>query len=138
VLAPARIALGDAEPAEARERDLTTAAEDLLDGVDDGIDGVCGLLARQTGALLDGIDELGLRHECCSLCCRRNFERLEATTVTGPFPIGEDAGVTFNRIAWLVTVGAAFITALLLFLSGYNGYGAVAIAVGLSAAINLR
>jgi hypothetical protein len=58
--------------------------------------------------------------------------------VTGPFPIGEDARVSFNKIAWLVTVGAAFITALLLFLSGYNGYGAVAIAVGLSAAINLR
>ncbi|MEA2224329.1 MAG: hypothetical protein QOH83_2705 [Solirubrobacteraceae bacterium] len=46
--------------------------------------------------------------------------------------------MSFNKIAWLVTVGAAFITALLLFLSGYNGYGAVAIAVGLSAAINLR
>jgi len=45
--------------------------------------------------------------------------------------------VSFNRIAWLVTVGAAFITALLLFVSGYNGYGAIAIAVGLSAAINL-
>jgi len=45
--------------------------------------------------------------------------------------------VTFNRIAWLITVGAALITALLLFISGYNGYGAVAIAVGLSAAINL-
>jgi hypothetical protein len=43
-----------------------------------------------------------------------------------------------NRIAWLVTVGAALITALLLFLSGYNGYGALAIAVGVSAAINVR
>ncbi|HEV2785251.1 MAG TPA: hypothetical protein VGV67_02590 [Solirubrobacteraceae bacterium] len=43
----------------------------------------------------------------------------------------------FNRIAWLVTVAAALVTALLLFASGYNGYGAVAIAVGLSAAINL-
>ncbi len=42
-----------------------------------------------------------------------------------------------SRIAWLVTVAAALITALLLFLSGYNGYGAVAIAVALSAAINL-
>jgi len=57
--------------------------------------------------------------------------------VTGPVAIGEDAGVTFNRVAWLVTVAAALITALLLFVSGYNGYGAVAIAVGLSAAINL-
>ncbi len=43
-----------------------------------------------------------------------------------------------NKIAWLVTVAAALITSLLLFLSGYNGYGALAIAVGASAAINLR
>lgn len=71
------------------------------------------------------------------MCCRRNFERIETTNVPGSFPIGEDARVGFNRIAWLVTVAAALITALLLFLSGYNGYGAVAIAVGLSAAINL-
>ena len=42
-----------------------------------------------------------------------------------------------NRIAWLVTVVAALITSLLLFLSSYNGYGALAIAVGLCAAINL-
>lgn len=46
--------------------------------------------------------------------------------------------MSLDRFAWLVTVGAAMITALLLFLSGYNGYGALAIAVGLSAAINLR
>jgi hypothetical protein len=46
--------------------------------------------------------------------------------------------VGFNKIAWLITVVAALITALLLLLSGYNGYGAVAVAVGLSAAINLR
>jgi hypothetical protein len=43
-----------------------------------------------------------------------------------------------QRIAWLITVGAALITALLLFVSGYNGYGALAIAVGAAAAINLR
>ncbi|CAA9499964.1 MAG: hypothetical protein AVDCRST_MAG67-1870 [uncultured Solirubrobacteraceae bacterium] len=72
------------------------------------------------------------------MCCRANYEHLEATSVTGPFAIGEDAAVGFNKIAWLVTVTAALITALLLFLSGYNGYGAVAVAVGLSAAINLR
>ena len=45
--------------------------------------------------------------------------------------------MSFTRIAWLATVAAALIAALLLFLSGYNGYGVVAIAVGLSAAINL-
>jgi hypothetical protein len=57
--------------------------------------------------------------------------------VPGPPAIGEDAGVSFTRIAWLATVAAALITALLLFVSGYNGYGAIAIAVGMSAAINL-
>ena len=55
-----------------------------------------------------------------------------------PMRSGRMQGMSFNRIAWLVTVAAALVTALLLFVSGYNGYGAVAIAVGLSAAINLR
>jgi hypothetical protein len=52
--------------------------------------------------------------------------------------ISEDDRVPLKRIAWLLTVVAALITALLLFLAGYNGYGALAIAVGASAAINLR
>lgn len=43
-----------------------------------------------------------------------------------------------QRIAWLVTVVAALVTALLLLLSGYYGYAGVFLAVGLSAAINLR
>ena len=43
-----------------------------------------------------------------------------------------------SRIAWLVTVAAAFVTALLLLISDYNGYALLAVAVGLSAAINLR
>jgi hypothetical protein len=46
--------------------------------------------------------------------------------------------VPLSRIAWLTTVAAAFVTAILLLLSDYNGYAAVAFAVGLSAAINLR
>jgi hypothetical protein len=46
--------------------------------------------------------------------------------------------VTLSRIAWLVTVAVSFLTALLLLLAAYNGYAAVALAVGLSAAINLR
>jgi hypothetical protein len=62
---------------------------------------------------------------------------VEASSATGSLPIGEDDAVPLNRIAWLTTVAAALITAVLLFLSGYNGYGAIAIAVGLSAAINL-
>ena len=43
-----------------------------------------------------------------------------------------------SRIAWLVTVGACLIAALVLVLSGYDGYAGVAAALALSAGINLR
>lgn len=43
-----------------------------------------------------------------------------------------------SRIAWLTTVAICIITAILLLLSDYTGYAAVAVAVGISAAINLR
>ena len=48
------------------------------------------------------------------------------------------AAVPLSRLAWLLTVGASFITALLLLISDYNGYALLAVAVGCSAAINLR
>ena len=44
-------------------------------------------------------------------------------------------GVT--RIAWVVTVLVALLTALLLLLAGYNGYAGLGLAVAASAAINL-
>jgi hypothetical protein len=46
--------------------------------------------------------------------------------------------VPLSRLAWLVTVGACLIGALVLLLSGYDGSAGIALAVGLSAAINLR
>jgi hypothetical protein len=46
--------------------------------------------------------------------------------------------VPLSRIAWLVTVAACLITAFFLLTSEYFGYAAVAVAVGISAAINLR
>jgi hypothetical protein len=46
--------------------------------------------------------------------------------------------VPLSRIAWLVTVVAALVTALILLLSDYQGYAAVFAAIALSAAINLR
>lgn len=53
--------------------------------------------------------------------------------------IGEDGAVTpLNRIAWIVTVGACAVLAVLLLVSSYQGYAALAVAVGASAAINLR
>ncbi|MEA2369824.1 MAG: hypothetical protein QOH12_218 [Solirubrobacteraceae bacterium] len=42
------------------------------------------------------------------------------------------------RIAWLVTVGIALVTALLMLLSGRVGYAGVFLALAVSAAINLR
>ncbi len=50
----------------------------------------------------------------------------------------ENTPVGLNRIGWLITVLIALVTALLLLLAGYTGYAAVALAVGASAAINLR
>jgi MprA protease rhombosortase-interaction domain-containing protein len=41
------------------------------------------------------------------------------------------------RIAWIVTVLVAMITAVLLLLSGYNGYAGLSVAVGVAASINL-
>lgn len=46
--------------------------------------------------------------------------------------------MTLLRASWLVTVVVCVITAILLFISDYVGYGFVALAVGASAAINLR
>jgi hypothetical protein len=46
--------------------------------------------------------------------------------------------VPLSRIAWATTVAACLITAVLLLISGYQGYAAVALAVAASAAINLK
>jgi hypothetical protein len=45
--------------------------------------------------------------------------------------------VPLSRIAWLVTVVACLVAAVLLLVGGYQGYAALALAVGASAAINL-
>lgn len=45
--------------------------------------------------------------------------------------------MAIDRIAWIVTVLVALITALLLLLSGYTGYAGLGVAVGAAAAINL-
>jgi hypothetical protein len=42
-----------------------------------------------------------------------------------------------SRIAWVVTVLVALLTAALLLLAGYTGYAGLSLAVGASAAINL-
>jgi hypothetical protein len=51
--------------------------------------------------------------------------------------IGKNAPMAIDRIAWIVTVLVALITALLLLLSGYTGYAGLGVAVGAAAAINL-
>lgn len=56
----------------------------------------------------------------------------------GGHHVRQNRRVPLARLAWIVTVGASFITAALLFAGNYVGYGFVAIAIGLAAAINLR
>jgi hypothetical protein len=41
------------------------------------------------------------------------------------------------RVAWIVTVLVALLTAAMLMLAGYTGYAVLSVAVGGSAAINL-
>ena len=43
-----------------------------------------------------------------------------------------------SKIAWLTTAAVCLITAVLLLVAGYDGYAGVTVAVGASAAINLR
>ena len=45
--------------------------------------------------------------------------------------------MTVARIAWLVTVLVALVTALLLLLAGYTAYAGLGVAVAASAAVNL-
>jgi hypothetical protein len=45
--------------------------------------------------------------------------------------------MAIGRIAWFATVLVALVTALLLALSGYDGYAGLGVAVALSAGINL-
>ncbi len=51
---------------------------------------------------------------------------------------GQNSAVPLSRISWLVTVGICLIAALLVLLNGYVGYFGVLLAVGASAAVNLR
>jgi uncharacterized membrane protein YccC len=46
--------------------------------------------------------------------------------------------MTLQRAAWIGTVAGLLVAGVVLLLSGYSGYAAVAAAVALSAAINLR
>jgi hypothetical protein len=51
--------------------------------------------------------------------------------------IRKNGPMAIERIAWIVTVLVALITALLLLLAGYTGYAGLGVAVAASAAINL-
>ena len=45
--------------------------------------------------------------------------------------------MTFERVAWSLTVFVALLTALFLLLAGYHGYAGLSTAVAVAAAINL-
>ncbi len=50
---------------------------------------------------------------------------------------GHNSRVPLPRISWMVTVGLCVIAAVLLLVSGYSGYAAILVAIGLAAAVNL-
>jgi hypothetical protein len=75
-------------------------------------------------------------------CCEANNVRgrLGASTVAdarADRAIRDNSGMTFERVAWTITVLIAALTAFLLLLAGYKGYAGVSAAVGAAAAINL-
>ena len=51
---------------------------------------------------------------------------------------GHNARVTLARLSWLATVLVCVVSAFVSLLAGYQGYAAVLLVVGASAAINLR
>jgi hypothetical protein len=63
--------------------------------------------------------------------------RTDRTAGVGP-DVQNGRSMTLQRIAWLVTVVALLIGALIMLLSDYHGYAALFAAVAASAAINLR
>jgi hypothetical protein len=50
----------------------------------------------------------------------------------------QNSGVPLSRIAWITTVVICVVASVLVLLNGYVGYFFVLLAVGASAAINLR
>jgi hypothetical protein len=58
-------------------------------------------------------------------------------TPSSDMRLRNNAPMAIERVAWLVTVLVALVTALLLLLSGYTGYAGLGLAVALSAAVNL-
>jgi hypothetical protein len=45
--------------------------------------------------------------------------------------------MTLEKAAWITAVGASWIAAAACFIDGYQGYGWVAVAVGIAASVNL-
>jgi hypothetical protein len=121
------------ELAEAGYRDLTATTQGVLDGRQQGVDRPGGILLGQLGAVSDLVDQLGLRHVI--LLVRETVQM--TLTPQADRRLRKNAPVAIDRIAWLVTVFIALLTALLLLLGGYIGYAALGLAVAISAAINL-
>jgi len=50
---------------------------------------------------------------------------------------GHNSAVPLSKISWIVTVAICLIAAVLLLVSGYQGYSGVLLAIGAAAAVNL-
>lgn len=56
----------------------------------------------------------------------------------GVSPGCDHSSVSLARLTWILVTAACAIGAVLLFLAGYQGYGVLAIIIGIAAAINIR
>ena len=120
-----RAALAHVELAETRHRHLAAAAQRVLDGREHRINRPRGILLGQIGAIGHLVDQLGLRH--FALLVREPVAPTLTPHADGR--IRKNTPMAIDRIAWIVTVLVALITALLLLLSGYTGYAGLGVAV---------
>ncbi len=121
------------ELAESGHRHLAAPAKRILDRGQHRVHSPCGIVLGHLSAICHLVNQLGLRHFVLLV------REIGVLTLTprADRRIRQNALMAITRIAWLVTVLVALLTALLLLLSGYTGYAGLGLAVAISAAINL-
>jgi hypothetical protein len=121
------------ELAKPRHGHVATAAQRILHSGEHRVHRACGILLGQVGAIGHLVNQLGLRH--FALLVRETVA--PKLTPQADRRIRHNTAMAITRIAWIVTVLVALITAVLLLISGYTGYAGLGVAVAASAAINL-
>jgi hypothetical protein len=118
------------ERAEAAEPDGLAAAQRILDRGERGIERpLCGG-AGELAVGRDAVDQLASIHGF-----QASAERGRDAT---PRQAPRCSQVSLSRIGWMLTTAAFLVIGLVLLLENYQGYPALALAIAIAAAINLR